>query len=263
MNTQQPRLRTPEEDKWTRIASEDYDDAVYNNPLLSDVYYHELDYMATSTHRDHVLVEVGCGTCKFCMSFIGDFQYVVGVDISNKFLDHVRDKYLTTNNKLFLVNGDATHLRAVLRSTKELPPDFWSRKRLVCCVMNTLGIMPQSIRQSVINEMLKLAGDDGQFFLVVFNGEKFTKGINEFYRTVPHLCGSVRDTDYDLDTRELRVAATGYYSHWFMYDEIVSMLETAGVRDYHIERHGIGLFVTRPLINSVFPSDDDLGRAAL
>ena len=112
--------------------------------------------------------------------------------------------------------------------------------------MNALGIMPRAIRQAVINEMVKVAGDDGQFFLVVFNGEHFARGVNEFYRTVPHLCGPVGDADVNLATKELNVASTGYYSHWFMYDEVVEMLETAGLRDYRIERHGVGLFVTNP-----------------
>lgn len=237
---------TLEKDNWKQIAADDYDDAAYNNPLFYAIYSREMDYMADRLTKDCVLLEVGCGTCKFCMSFHGNVAHIVGVDISQESLDYVRHRFPAAKGELVLINGDATQLESVLRNASDLPPDFWGRKRVVCCTMNTLGSMPKSTRQTVINEMVKVAGDDGVLFLTVFNGEHFASGVEKFYKTVPRSCGTIQDTDISFETTEINVPSTGYYAHWFMPDEVAKMLDAAGLRDYQIEQHGVGLFVTSP-----------------
>jgi SAM-dependent methyltransferase len=237
--------------EWTRILSDVYEDAVYRNPLLTAVYERELDYMRDILKDYAILVEVGCGTCKFCSSFIDTVSHVVGVDISEEFLEFARQRSADAFGNLTLVNGDATNLENLVRNEKQLPLDFWARRKVVCCVMNTLGIMPDSIRLEVLREMVKVTGDNGHFFLAVFNGDHFRRGVEEFYRTVPHLCGDVQDSDVNYETTELNIAETGYYSHWFAPAKLEKLVVAAGLRDYRIEQHGIGLFVTSPPIKPI------------
>lgn len=236
------RALSCQENTWTRISSINFEDSAYNNSLIHEIFVKELEYMNAILSKEDVLVEVGCGTGKFCLSHLNQVSRVVGIDISEEFLSYAKNKELSTE-KLLLIHGDATHLVSTLHNIPELKNDFWDKKRIVCCVLNTLGIMPASNRQTVINEMARLSGDNGVFFLVVFNGDFFERGIQEFYRTVPQLCGEVKNSDINLATREIHVATTGYYTHWFDKNELISLVENAGIKNYTIEQAGVGLFV--------------------
>jgi SAM-dependent methyltransferase len=193
--------------------------------------------------RQSALVEVGCGTGKFCMSFIDRVDLIVGVDLSANFLSFLRARWQEHLSNVVLLHGDATALTELLLNAPQLQSDFWNRHRVVTCVMNTLGIMPGSIRQNVLNEMVKALDPVSTFFLVVFNSEFFLQGVNEFYKTVPHLCGTVEDSDITWETAEINVASSGYYAHWFTEDELSKMVQNAGLKDYSIRRVGVALFV--------------------
>jgi hypothetical protein len=236
------RPRSAEEEKWTRITSTDYDSAVYQSPRLLEIFHHQLELMEPWVTSEATLVEVGCGTCHFCASYLNRMGRVVGVDISSEFLTRVRDEY-PDSKKLVLVQGDASGLSSLLHSVPELQQGFWNSPRIVTCVMNTLGIMPASIRQAIVSEMVKTMGDHGGFLLAVFNSESFALGVDEFYRQSPQLCGPVTEGDVNYDTSEIRVRSTGFYSHWFKEAELRELVENAGLRNYIIERHGFGLFV--------------------
>lgn len=239
----QSRKLSGEENNWTKIGPEIYNDAIFNNPIISQVtnrQIQEIQELATSSSS---LVEVGCGTCKFILSFKDQVKYIVGVDISDVSLNYVRETNKQLQN-LALIKGDAMGLTSLLRSEFFIKTEFWIRPRIIACVTNTLGIMPASIRQSVVDEMVKAMGVNGKLFLSVFNAEFFDQGVRDFYKKVPSLCGDIQDSDVNYSTHELRVASTGYYTHWFTEAELVSLLQKAGLSEYSIKRHGVALMVT-------------------
>jgi ubiquinone/menaquinone biosynthesis C-methylase UbiE len=231
-----------EEHSWTLIGSDEYDGAVYRSPILLEVYDHELQLLGESLASTDVLIEVGCGTGKFCLSFVDRVAMTVGVDISTHFLAHM---IASSPNRptLIPVVGDASNLDDILRSTKLLNSAFWSSRKVLCCVMNTLGIMSPATRPRVLSEMVRVMQPDGSFFLAVFNADYFEFGVQEFYRKNPDLCGQVEDGDIDVERAELRVASSGYYSHWFSTDELKQMLVQAGLKNYAITKKGVGIFV--------------------
>jgi hypothetical protein len=91
--------------------------------------------------------------------------------------------------------------------------------------------------------MAVTAGLDGKVLVVVFDGAYFKRGVGEFYRVSPGLCGDLGDATIDLAARELVVPSTGYRSHWFTADELWALAEEAGLRNATIEADGIGLFL--------------------
>ncbi|SRR5579883_17675 len=240
------RVLSEEENAWTQLDSGIYENNVYANPLIQTVYLYQQVCMMNLLSKQDVLIEVGSGTGKFYHSHHHQVSRVVGIDISEQFLKYARSKN-PDSKKILLVQGDAVEMNSIFRSHPELQNNFWNKKRIVCCVLNTLGIMPFEIRQTVIQQMVKLMGNDGTFFLVVFNGDYFEQGINDFYRMMPECCGEIKNSDINLVTRELHVASSGYYTHWFSKEELIGLVENAGLKNYEIQQAGIAYFVTGSL----------------
>jgi SAM-dependent methyltransferase len=240
--TAHDRSFSPGEKKWTRLTAEDIDTA-YKLPLIKEVYDEETRLIQELADKESVLVEVGCGTGKFCLSQLGEFHTVVGVDISDPFLEFIR-RTVPARDDLLLIKGDAANLTQVLNGDPGFQSRVGTRRRVVCCVLNTLGVMPTDIRQAVAAEMARACGDGGRFFLTVFNARHFARGLDELYRRIPHLCGPIEESDIDWRTCDLRVASSGYSSHWFSKSELCALVENGRVKEYDIrEGPGVGLYV--------------------
>jgi SAM-dependent methyltransferase len=225
------RKASPEERLWTQLDARGYDSAVYQCDLLHSMYERELTLAAEMMSDHDVLVEIGVGTGKFAGPLAGCGFPVIGVDISPTLLDLARDRY----PELLLIEGDACNLRELLVSV----PGAGGR-RLVACVLNSIGVVDPVVREKLVREMI-LSARGGSFILAVFSAEHFHRGVVEFYAKSPELCGPVREDDADHLRYELRTASN-YFSHWFTMAEIDDLLRRAGVGVYSVERCGVGLF---------------------
>jgi Methyltransferase domain len=230
------RERTREKRVWERLDAAGYDSAVYGNELLRPMYERELAIAQELMEGHDVLVEVGVGTGKFAGPLTRRGLPVIGVDISPTLLAVAKRDY----PDLLLVEGDACRLRELL-----LPLPEAAGRRLVACVLNSIGVVEPAVREALVVEMVRSARG-GSFLLVVFSAEHFHRGVAEFYARSPQLCGPVRDGDADHLRFELRTASD-YYSHWFTVAEVDELLRRAGVAVYTIERCGVGLFFSGPV----------------
>lgn len=232
---------TNAEQVWCGLAAEDYDAAVYSNPMLLALLDAELATARALLRRNRILVEVGCGTGQFCRRLTDDALAVIGVDISTAMTDELARR---SAHDLLLIHGDARYLSTLLA---EHGTFLWLDEEgsgpLVTCVMNTLGIMPSGTRWDVLHQMGLTAGPHGRVFLAVFNGDHFERGIEELYRPNPGLCGPLDDATIDLVTRELTVHSTGYYSHWFSEAELRRLAFDTGLRNVTVTESGIGLLL--------------------
>lgn len=226
---------------WIELSATDYDTAVYSSPLLLPVLRRELEIAQEILQLTDVLIEVGCGTGQFCRRLIDQVDRVIGVDISSRMLRELAN-YLTP--KMVLIEGDATRLSSILGSDQNSAEALTQAdRRVLACVMNTLGIMHNEVRRAVISEMAVTAGIDGLVFLAVFNAEHFECGVQDFYKLNPGLCGILDSGSVDFDSCELFVQNTGYYSHWFKEDELIDLAITSGLTNVELESSGVGLFV--------------------
>lgn len=234
-------IDTREDDVWCGLSAASYDAAVGGSPLLRTVRDAELAVARGLITRRSVLVEVGCGTGQFCRHLVGRVGTVVGVDIAEGMLDVLRRE---CGDRVLAIEGDARRLSAVL-SGDALYQQLVAREAdvVTACVMNTLGIMSAETRSTVLHEMAMTAGSDGRVVATVFNGDYFERGIDDFYRRNPRLCGSLDGATIDLATRELIVPATGYYSHWFSEPELWQMADKASVRNVEVRAEGIALLL--------------------
>lgn len=230
---------------WDDMSPTVYEEAIYANPLLGSVFREELIRANECITSETVLIEIGCGTGRFCLSFLRRVHHIVGIDTSQRALDYLASRAESHRDEISLINGDAAQLACLLRDgAVDLPTDFQRRERFIACVMNTLGIMTPKHRVAVLAEMIHSSAPNGNFLLVVFNGDYFEKGVNEFYRKSPLLCGDIVASDVDWEHRDIRVSASGYSSHWFLRDELWRLLRGAGATSFTIEASGIALFAT-------------------
>jgi SAM-dependent methyltransferase len=225
------REASPEEQLWAQLDAKNYDSAVYQCDLLHSMYDRELTLAAEMMGDHDVLVEVGVGTGRFAGPLAGCGFPVIGVDISPTLLDMARDRY----PELLLIEGDACNLRELL-----VPVAGAEGRRLVACVLNSIGVVDPVVREALVMEMIRSARG-GSFLLAVFNAEHFHRGISEFYAKSPELCGPMQEGDADHVRYELRTASN-YFSHWFTPAEVDDLLRRAGVEVYSVERCGVGLF---------------------
>lgn len=123
---------------------------------------------ACAKHSYDVVVEVGCGTGEV----IGHLDELktprIGVDINPDFVQHCDATYKgSATSKVEFYVADAMKLA-----------EWWSsmgfdkkyKAPLMVCPNNTIMIMPEEIRDTVIEEMRLVAGIEGRIVITYWNG---------------------------------------------------------------------------------------------
>jgi len=223
------RIDDHEQRIWQKLAPSAYESSITHGFFVS-LYGDTVWYIRRLVEDLEVntVLEVGCGTGQVIESASSllkqtqpsDMEWL-GIDINPKFITHCKTHGLGSVQYHI---ADATKLLAW--SQIMLAPK--SRRSLVVCVNNTLSIMPEEIRPTVIHQMRQVAGREGFVFLSYYNGEKFRQGLVEYYAKNPQLCGDFKLEAQDFQRRKLRTS-TGYTSHWPLEHEVESMLRCYGI----------------------------------
>jgi len=207
------------------------------------------DELGGTCEHGPLLVEVGCGTGEALLPLFAGWggarcRFACGMDFNPSFVDYCRE---TTpeecRDRVRHFVGDAQELVDLCR--RELP-DEWqvgSRPKVVTCVGNTIGIMPQEVKGRVYQQMKQLAGRDGYIVVVYWNGNRFGDAVQNFYHKNPQLCGEFTGTSVDLNTCTL-TTPSGYSTHWTKPEEARDIFEKEiGARVVKLEEWGNGVLV--------------------
>eukprot|EP00541_Cyclophora_tenuis_P011041 CAMPEP_0116554896 /NCGR_PEP_ID=MMETSP0397-20121206/7839_1 /TAXON_ID=216820 /ORGANISM="Cyclophora tenuis, Strain ECT3854" /LENGTH=398 /DNA_ID=CAMNT_0004080093 /DNA_START=133 /DNA_END=1329 /DNA_ORIENTATION=+ len=218
--------------------------AVYSGatPVMSALLDAQLKLLRSLLAKEgSSYVEVGCGTAEMQSKVHSDAEFAVGVELSPMMLKLAKELHPELGSgSNHLVCANATVLDDALH--KDMPSKFWETRRVVTILMNTLGILPDCIRQEVISQMIKVAGEDGAVVIGCWHNESFRVGMEEFYSVHPELCGPIDDaTEVDYEKANMHVPSTGYESHWFSADELKAFVpeETHNVE---MQVSGVGIF---------------------
>lgn len=193
-------------------------------------------------------VEVGSGTNEAGARLLlasKDMGHYVGLDLARAFLEWSQRSYPQLNDpeRCTLIHGNACHLA---ESMAGLVPDaLWGRPRLMGLVMNTIGVLPESIRKDVVRESVLCAGTGGVVLVGCWWAGAFARGVEEFYKPNPELCGDITDEMVNLEKATLLNPKTGYSSQWWSEERVRSLFE--GVvpdEDIKISTAGVGIFAT-------------------
>jgi len=230
---------------WESLEPMVWYNAIYKNPTvwLKEIFLAEIEITKKllSSGEKSSLIDVGCGTAELLAYCYPHCKYAIGFDINKKFLDKARElhpEFLRKN--AFLVHGNALHLQKVL--LKNMPQDFWKTERVVVLVMNTLGIIPETLRKGILKEMINLIGNDGILMLGCWNKNYFELGI-EWYKRHPEICGELEAEDYDVENGTVKIHESGYESQWWSEETLKNLLEEyRGKYELLFIDKGVGIF---------------------
>lgn len=192
-----------------------------------------------------VIIEVGCGTG----DVIGEMNTTVpryGLDINEDFI-----KFCISNHSKENCEFQVADALELVEWYKQFNGKF--KKPLVTCVNNTLNIMPEHLRGTVVDQMIAVAGEEGLCMASYWNGNFFSHAVMNYYKKNEALCGKFELSHVDWATRSL-VTPTNYSTEWHFpvevqqllraYDIDVPNLETTltpGVP--HVNCEGLAIFV--------------------
>jgi len=175
---------------------------------------------------DVSIVEFGCGTGRVLCNIAGaeldkgighKIRRFVGVDISKPMID-IAEKNASRWGGLFeFVHADAQETGKISEAIAE------NTAAIVFIPLNSIGIFLEKDRPGAINSMAKLAGSKGVLFVSVFNAVAFEKNAYEIYAPLTSMVGQFDRKALDGKTNTFRNGE--YFSHWFLEDEIKTLVE--------------------------------------
>lgn len=178
------------------------------------------------------IIEVGFGTAELFNKIVDKFDLLVGVELSQAFVNLAYELHSNLRERkdksVFLEQGNAMEMIKVLSEGKfGKDHDLWkpTTHRLLCMCMNTLGIIPEVVRNAAINEMFKVAGPGGKVVLGCWNQPSLRTGYNDFYSKNPALTsGQCKIEDFDFENGNFNCSVSDYTSHWFSKAELTNYL---------------------------------------
>merc|ERR1719201_1904822 len=237
--------------KWEEFPVEKWRSAVYVNrtyfgQLCTDTTGFIVNFaeQIKLSGRRVSLVEVGCGTGEFIRDTADSFRVAVGLDFNLQFIEYCKKcipKGRETKQRY--IHGDACILMDEME--KHFPKEnglLWDDVRIVACVGNTIGIIPQELKSKVYEQMLDLAGEDGILIMAYWNAKWFGDAVQNFYHANPKLCGPFTGKDINLGTTTLQTPS-GYRTHWTSMEEAREVMEGLGVEIISIRDQGKGVLV--------------------
>ncbi|RHY19751.1 hypothetical protein DYB36_008758 [Aphanomyces astaci] len=226
-------------------------DSVYSGKcaIMTELYSAQKAYITSlmAPNQPTSYVEVGCGTSEMGSVLFDRMAYTVGVEINPVMIELAKDIHplMHAHPRNFLIEGNALELEAILN--RDMPADFWKSSRVVAILMNTIGILPEAIRQGVVDQMVTVAGDDGVVVIGCWHSESFRRGVEEYYMKNPLLVGDNVTLDMcNFETSDLWVPSSKYESHWSSEADLKAYVQAYAAKGYDISTHvaGIGIFLT-------------------
>jgi len=243
---------------WSTFSVEKWRSGVYTaKSFFEELFVDTTDFVGDLCDElkgngvEPLLVEVGCGTGEALVPLFTQVdkdaprvRYSCGMDFNPNFIKFCEDEVQPQDrpNICHLV-GDAQQLISLINDGCPKEWDVQSRPKVVMCVGNTVGIMPQEIRKNVYQQMKEMAGKDGYMVVVFWNGNRFGDAVQNFYHKNPQLCGPFTGDCIDLDTCTL-TTPSGYCTHWTKPEEARAIFEDEiGVDVVKIVEKGNGVLV--------------------
>jgi SAM-dependent methyltransferase len=216
------------------------------------------------------VVEIGSGTGRAQLHLAQSYELMrsvrvlLGIDNSRAMVrvaeENVQDAELAAaiERKLVFLPMDARSLGTYLtagdirmdRLTRDFAgrprmqnivrSDYRHSRRVLCCLLNTLGVVRSSMREAIVRAVGAAAVPGDTLIVSVFAGEMFEAEARGLYAAIPEIVGTTNlgGDAFDRDLCEFQIRPGGggnsYYSHWFRELEVLDLLEAQG---WHIATH--------------------------
>ena len=216
---------------WDDLAT-DYDKSVEENqtPTIIDYLNKEIEILTsicsniTNYAKNYSIIDMGAGTGRVLFALDKNLKNnsleFIGVEVSEPMLERANQKNQTHNtlSNIEFLKHDLTE--------SNLPEYFESsRPAIVMCLYNTLGVIPSDKRQMFVDNMKRIAGDDGLTILTAFNGDNFGFVAPKMYYPMMPMIKQIDDNSFDEKNRIFQ-NNLGFRSQWFKQNELKSLLRT-------------------------------------
>eukprot|EP00056_Hartaetosiga_gracilis_P010516 m.155835 g.155835 ORF g.155835 m.155835 type:complete len:676 (-) comp13330_c0_seq2:2739-4766(-) len=225
--------------EWSEFTVSKWRSAVFTTKsffqqLYQDTHSYIVDQINALGGLENVcVIEVGCGTGETIIPLHEHAKYCIGVDINPLFIEYCRKE--NEHDNVAFVYGDATKLDSLL--TRHAVVSSWvgnGMKKLVICTGNTIGIIPEFLRDDIYKSMAKIAGADGRCVVVYWNGDHFAGAVENFYGKNPQLCGTF-DIDKHVNFEKCTLQTpTGYSTKWTRVDEARKLMKGLGLESINV-----------------------------
>lgn len=260
------KFASPHSGDWEEFSVEQWRSAVYRSKsyfeqLTNDTTEFIKEYIRylRGTRDQVILIEIGCGTGECLAALFDDADFCIGVDINPKFIQFCKENTpFRYRDKVCHINGDASHLDRILDQV--IPIELVNAKKVVCCLGNTVGIMPPKVKSAVYQQMIQVAGASGVAVMVYWNGNWFGDAVQNFYYKNPQLCGKFDGSNVDLENLILETS-TGYKTHWTTPEEAKEVVLEYGWNPLEVRESGKGVLVAGQMALSVaFSKEEQLAQ---
>jgi len=216
---------------WDDLAA-DYDKSVEDNqtPIITNYLKREIEILTsicsniTNSAKNYSIIDMGAGTGRVLFALDKNLNNnsleFIGVEVSEPMLERANQKNQTHNtlSNIEFLKHDLTE--------SNLPEYFESSgSAIVMCLYNTLGVIPSDKRQMFVDNMKRIAGDDGLTILTAFNGDNFGFVAPKMYHPMMPMIKQIDDNSFDEKNRIFQ-NNLGFCSQWFKQNELKSLLRT-------------------------------------
>lgn len=206
-------------------------DALAHRYIRDDPHWgSDLDFLKAAfeplhTKSDHTIryLDIGCGP-GFHIAAMKQFYpgaSISGVDFSPRMLREAHKRLSRLRLDVDLAEADILDFRTP------------NRYDVVSFLNNGLGNVhrsdedPSSSRVCVVSKMRELLRRGGCLVLTVYNRKKLTTVYGGRFSILPE--SDIKYGDLFVEYRPPGVQPVRYYSHWFMPDDVVHLLERVGL----------------------------------
>ena len=216
---------------WDDLAI-DYDQSVEENQtqIIVDYLKKEIEILTSlcdviSSSKKHCsIIDMGAGTGRVLFALDKNLQNnsikFFGVEVSEPMLNRANQKNLNHDgiSNIKFLKHDLTE--------PDLLEYFQSGEpNIVMCLYNTLGVIPLEKRQQFVDNMRKIAGDNGLTIITAFNGDDFGFVAPKIYHPMMPMIRKIDDNSFDLENKIFQ-NSLGFRSQWFSQNKLKLLLHT-------------------------------------
>jgi len=254
---------------WKDLSVDSWKNSVRNkDSVFYDLYNDTRRRVVEACHKHtyDVVVEVGCGTGEVIGFLEGTGTPRIGVDINEDFVNHCKSTYHDKGLEFHV--ADAMKLD---EWWQEMGYDKKYKAPLMVCPNNTIMIMPEEIRDTVIEKMRVVAGIEGRIVVTYWNGRMFAHGVMGYYAKNSDLCGTFDLTEEHVDWENKKIETrTSYKSEWPTSQDVCRWMaslhidvdvveaERSTPEIDHIAEVGMGVYLW---LKGVAPPNNSMGSA--
>ncbi len=217
---------------WDDMAS-DYDNSVEDNqdPIIIRYLNREIEILSNlcknidKSNTNCSIIDMGAGTGRVIFALDEELQnnfiQFYGVEISDPMIKHANGK--NQNHK-----GNSNNIKFLKHDLTD--PNLFdyfesNTTNIVMCLYNTLGVVSADKRQRFVDNMIKIAGENGLVVITAFNGDNFGFVAPRLYNPMMPMIRQIDENSFD-EKNKIFQNNLGFHSQWFTKTELKSMLHS-------------------------------------